>query len=38
MWKVYLLEFILVVLISAGWAYLLDKCKDVDETDDINFP
>lgn len=30
MWKVYLFEFIVVVVISAGWVYLLDKCKDED--------
>lgn len=37
MWKVYLLEFIIVFFISLGWVYLLDKCKDEDR-DKVDFP
>ena len=34
MWKVYLFEFIVVVIISVLWAHLIDKSKDnQDETD-----
>jgi hypothetical protein len=37
MWKVYLLEFITVLIISIVWTYLIDKAKDVprDETDEL---
>jgi hypothetical protein len=34
MWKVYLLEFIIVVLISIAWVQILDKHKN--QKDDIN--
>lgn len=30
MWKVYLFEFILVVILSVIWVYLIDKTKSED--------
>jgi hypothetical protein len=35
MWKVYLFEFIVAVVISVLWVHLIDKSKDnnEDETD-----
>lgn len=33
MWKVYLFEFVVVLIISIIWAHLIDKSKDQDETD-----
>jgi len=32
MWRVYLFEFIVVVIVSVLWAHLLDKTNN-DETD-----
>ncbi len=37
MWKLYLFEFIVVLIISVVWAYLLDKCKDEDR-ENVDFP
>jgi hypothetical protein len=34
MWRVYLLEFIIVVLISIAWVQILDNHKN--KKDDIN--
>jgi len=33
MWKVYLFEFIVVVIISVLWVNLIDKSKNENETD-----
>ena len=38
MWKVYLFEAIIVVAISIGWAYLIDKNTDSGNNDDVEFP
>jgi hypothetical protein len=38
MWKVYLFEFIVTLVISIGWVYLIDKNMDDKNTDDIEFP
>lgn len=37
MWKVYLLEFIVVLIISIIWANLLDKSKDYDANENDDF-
>jgi len=37
MWKVYLFQFIVVLIISIGWVYLLDKCKGEDRENN-DFP
>lgn len=34
MWRIYLIEFIIVVLISLTWVYILDKHKK--EKDESN--
>ena len=33
MWRVYLFEFIVVVIVSVLWVNLIDKSKNEDETD-----
>jgi len=33
MWKVYLFEFVVVVVASLLWVHILDKSEDQDETD-----
>jgi hypothetical protein len=38
MWKVYLFEFIVTLVISIGWVYLIDKNMDNSNNDDIEFP
>ena len=35
MWKVYLAEFIVVVVLAVIWANLIDKTKDKDYTDEF---
>jgi hypothetical protein len=37
MWKVYLLEFIITLIVSILWVNAIDKSKDIDR-DDIEFP
>jgi hypothetical protein len=37
MWKVYLLEFIITLIVSILWVIAIDKSKDIDR-DDIEFP
>lgn len=36
MWKVYLLEFIIVLFVSVVWVYLIDK--NMKDNDDTQFP
>jgi hypothetical protein len=38
MWKVYLLETIIVLSVSIGWFYLLIKNTDSIDNDDVEFP
>jgi hypothetical protein len=38
MWKVYLLEAIIVLVVSIGWVYLIDKHTDGSNNDDVEFP
>jgi hypothetical protein len=38
MWRVYLLEAIVTLVISIGWVYLIDKNMDNKDTDDMEFP
>lgn len=38
MWKVYLFEFIVTLIISIGWVYLIDKNMDNNNDDDVEFP
>jgi len=33
MWRVYLFEFIVVVIVSVLWVHLIDKSKNENETD-----
>jgi hypothetical protein len=33
MWRVYLLEFIVVLIITLMWVHILDKHKDDESTD-----
>jgi uncharacterized protein (UPF0333 family) len=38
MWKIYLLEAIIVLALSITWAYLIDKNADSSNNDDVEFP
>jgi len=38
MWKIYLLEFIVVVVVSILWANAIEKTDWNDDDDDMPFP
>jgi hypothetical protein len=35
MWKIYLLQFIITVIVSLTWAHLIENSKDVLEDDEL---
>lgn len=38
MWKIYVLEAIIVFALSITWAYIIDKNADSSNNDDFEFP